>query len=248
MFTQIADCFPKMERVRVRRFSKPKGQSPFFKQITRKETQVILLAAKKFDKKYKQPGRKNGALGAVAIEVLEYLINCVDYTTGRLEPAIQTIMSRIRRSKDAIVRGLKNLRQHGFIDWIRRYVPTGKEYPPVEQTSNAYRLLLPPKAAELVDPVVKPDDEKTRQLEKQEATKKFEREFQKDYLNSPELWDLPEGLAASMLALWKNIKCESDNQSENQTQIFHTKEKEEKGHGAPALSKTIMPAVTYKKI
>jgi hypothetical protein len=40
----------------------------------------------------------------------------------------------------------------GFLDWIRRYVPTGREGfgPQVEQTSNAYRLSLPKLALKLL--------------------------------------------------------------------------------------------------
>ncbi|PJN93081.1 replication protein RepA, partial [Amaricoccus sp. HAR-UPW-R2A-40] len=47
---------------------------------------------------------------------------------------------------------LRALRTHGFIDWLRRYVPTGREGrgPQVEQTSNAYRLSLPARARQLL--------------------------------------------------------------------------------------------------
>lgn len=55
------------------------------------------------------------------------LIWLVDFRTGRLEPAIETLMRMLRRSRDAIVRALKALRSHGFLDWLRRYVPTGNE-------------------------------------------------------------------------------------------------------------------------
>ena len=50
------------------------------------------------------------------------------------------------------MRALANLRDHGFLDWLRRYVPTGNEGrgPQVQQTSNAYRLSLPPRAARLL--------------------------------------------------------------------------------------------------
>jgi hypothetical protein len=61
-------------------------------------------------------------------------------------------MRRLKRSKDAIVSALKALRAHGFLDWLRRYVPTGNEGrgPQVQQTSNAYRMFLPPTAKRLL--------------------------------------------------------------------------------------------------
>ncbi len=73
-------------------------------------------------------------------------------------------MRRLKRSRDAIVRALQALRQHGFLDWLRRYVPTGNEGrgPQVQQTSNAYRLSLPARALRLLGrfahPAPAPDD------------------------------------------------------------------------------------------
>jgi hypothetical protein len=70
----------------------------------------------------------------------------VDHATGRLDPSIETIAARLRRSRDAVWRALKALKAHGFVDWIRRYVPAptaGEAGPQVRQTSNAYRLTLP---------------------------------------------------------------------------------------------------------
>ena len=56
------------------------------------------------------------------------------------------------------VAALKALRSHGFIDWLRRYVPTGNSGrgPQVTQTSNAYRLSLPQKAIRLLGAYAKP--------------------------------------------------------------------------------------------
>ena len=61
-------------------------------------------------------------------------------------------MARTKRSKDAVVRALAALRRHGFVDWLRRYIPTGNlgAGPQVQQTSNAYRLALPPAAERLL--------------------------------------------------------------------------------------------------
>lgn len=138
----------------VRRRSHFRGRSEgqVWRPTNRQETQKILMAAKRYELTERQKGERTGPLGAVAIEVLEYLVNLIDYRTGRLEPAIGTIMDKVRRSRDAVVRALKNLREHGFISWLRRYEPTGREGrgPAVQQTSNAYRLSLPEKALRLL--------------------------------------------------------------------------------------------------
>ncbi|WP_333781433.1 MULTISPECIES: replication protein RepA [Agrobacterium] len=88
----------------------------------------------------------------MAIEVLELFANLVNFRTGRLDPSIDFLMLKLRRSRDAIVRALKALRSHGFLDWLRRYVPTGNEGrgPQVQQTSNAYRLSLPARAKQFL--------------------------------------------------------------------------------------------------
>ena len=134
----------------VRRYSRPKGRSEarIWRPTNRQEVQKILLAAKRYELAERQKGERAGPLGSVAIEVLEYFVNLVDFRTGRLEPSIATIMEKVRRSRDAVVTALKALRTHGFLDWLRRYEPTGNEGrgPQVQQASNAYRLSLPEKA------------------------------------------------------------------------------------------------------
>jgi hypothetical protein len=72
--------------------------------------------------------------------------------TGRLDPAIATIAERVRRAPSAVCRALAALKEHGFIDWIRRTEPVDNpgRGPQVRQVSNAYRLDLPAKARALV--------------------------------------------------------------------------------------------------
>lgn len=150
----------------VRRHSRPQGRSEgmFWRPFKPKDVARYLTAAERFERAGKKPGDRNGPLGTVAIEVLRELLRLVDYKTGRLEPALLTIMARTKRSKDAVVTALKALRRHGFVDWIRRYIPTGNlgAGPQVQQTSNAYRLALPPAAERLLGRAVEdapmPDD------------------------------------------------------------------------------------------
>jgi hypothetical protein len=108
-----------------------------------------LQAAEFYDRRHKAKGMKNGPLGHVGLEVLRELYRIVDYKTGRLEPAIATICERVKRSKQAVVDALKRLRDHGFLDRVRRSEPTENEGagPQVRQISNAYGFSLPRCAA-----------------------------------------------------------------------------------------------------
>ena len=139
----------------VRRRSHFKGRSEgrIWRPTTRKDVQAILKAAEIYNEAgLREKGERSGPLGSVALDVLRLFVNLIDFRTGRLEPSITTIMDRLGRSRDTIVRALKNLRAHGFIDWLRRYEPTGNEGrgPQVQQASNAYRLSLPEKARQFL--------------------------------------------------------------------------------------------------
>ena len=154
MFTQIGAVLDGQTTARartpVRRHSHAAGrcEGVFWRKITRQDAAKIRLAAEKYEMATRQPGARYGALGSVALEVLNYLTRLVDFRTGRLEPSLDYLQAKLKRTRAAIVRALKALRSHGFLDWLRRYVPTGNEGrgPQVKQTSNAYRLFLPKKA------------------------------------------------------------------------------------------------------
>ena len=138
----------------IRRHSRARGrcEAVFWRPFDPRQTPRFMLAAERFERQGRQKGRRSGPLGFVALEVLRDLLRLVDYRTGRLEPSLETLMVRLRRSKDAIVRALANLRAHGFLDWLRRWEPTGAtEGPKVKQATNAYRLVLPPAAARLLE-------------------------------------------------------------------------------------------------
>jgi hypothetical protein len=158
---------PKRTGEPVHRHSRTKGhcEGVFWRPTSRQDVRRIVDAAKRYELAGRQPGARVGPLGSVALEVLEYLANLVSYKTGRLDPALETIMRRVKRSKDAVHRALKALRDHGFLDWLRRYEPTGNEGrgPQVKQASNAYRLSLPAAAARLLgrqaEPPPAPDDD-----------------------------------------------------------------------------------------
>ncbi|MBS7701671.1 helix-turn-helix domain-containing protein [Chelatococcus sp. YT9] len=150
----------------IHRHSRPAGhcEGVFWRSTSRREVQQIVLAARRYELATRQPGARSGALGFVALEVLELFANLVNFRNGRLDPSLDFLMAKLKRSRDAIVRALAALRTHGFLDWLRRFEPTGNEGsgPQVRQVSNAYRLFLPRRAAAMLGRFFKippaPDD------------------------------------------------------------------------------------------
>lgn len=144
----------------IRRHSREAGREGIFWQpVNPRDRSRFMLAAERFERTRRERGKRNGPLGPVGLEVLRELLRIVDFKSGRLEPAIVTLMQRLKRSKDAIVRALANLRTSGFLDWLRRWRQADDGTP--RQTTNAYRLVLPPAAVRLLGHVasdIVPDD------------------------------------------------------------------------------------------
>ncbi len=212
----------------VRRHSHIRGRSEgrIWRPTTRRDVQAILKAAEIYNEAgLRQKGERSGPLGSVALDVLRLFVNLIDFRTGRLEPSITTIMDRLGRSRDTIVRALKNLRAHGFIDWLRRYEPTGNEGrgPQVQQTSNAYRLSLPEKARQFLGRFGKtpppPDDYSAAQKARAAELGAYRKTLPLDELALFEAGDNPLGRA--LAALGKMVqKRESDNQTESPSDLY----------------------------
>lgn len=99
----------------------------FWRPVNPRDKWAHIRAAEAYDRQRKQPGKRNGPLGHIALELLRELYRIVDYRTGRLDPSIDYLMRQLRRSRAAIVHALARLKDHGFIEWIRRTEPTGNE-------------------------------------------------------------------------------------------------------------------------
>lgn len=215
------------DRQPVRRHSRLIGrcEAVFWRRTDRQEVRRIVLAARRYDIVGRAPGRRNGPLGHVALEVLELLGHVVDYRTGRLEPSLAFLMERLKRSRDAVVRALAALREHGFLDWLRRYEPTGREGrgPQVRQVSNAYRLTMPQRALRLLGrfgvPVPLPDD-----VEQAQEARRAELEAHKASLSLSDLGAFvasDEGLGRVLAQLGRLVQeRESGKQTESQTKSF----------------------------
>lgn len=148
-------------------------------------TGALLKAAEKFElrtrqeRREREPGARNGALGEVGLRVLAWLYETVDYATGRLEPALRTIAEATGYAYSAVHRALVRLREYGFLSWMRRSRPLDDPQPggpQVEQVSNAYGLLVPKEMREWLGKLLRraptPQCEKDRQAHEREA---FER-------------------------------------------------------------------------
>jgi DNA-binding MarR family transcriptional regulator len=167
---QILDGIAARGRTKVRRHSRLAGQEGgFWKPFDPRDKLRRQKAAERFEFSTRPKGHVNGALGRVGLEVHAYLLRVIDYASGTLCPSIARICAAIGRSRDAVVRALAKLRAAGFIDWIRRYVDAGnagERGVQVRQTTNAYRLMLPARAAALLDKADSPaplsDDERAR--------------------------------------------------------------------------------------
>ena len=211
----------------VRRGSHRAGrcEALFWRPISRQEIRRVCLAARRFDLLGRRAGRRNGPLGHIALEILELLAHLVSYRTGRLEPSIAFLMQKLHRSKSAIYDALHALKAHGFLDWLRRYEPTGREGrgPQLRQTSNAYRLSLPARALRLLglqgrgmplpDDVAQDLEVRRQELEGVKASLPL------DELAILEVDDGP--LARALAGLGRHVQeRESASRSESQTKIF----------------------------
>lgn len=116
--------------------------------------------------------RRNGPLGDTGLSVLRYLLRTVNATTGQLDPSHATIAQETGHSIQGIHDALARLAKAGFIQWIRRYVETGRrgrKGPQLEQSSNAYRITVPSEVAATWSEAPLPSDEAWRRQEDRAA-------------------------------------------------------------------------------
>lgn len=131
------------------------------------EHNARMRAAEEFDDRTKQPGKRNGALGYVALKVYRAMLRLRSRKTGRLDPTYGQLADRLTLSRSAVFRAVQRLKQHGFLDWVRRTRPVDDPEPDGqynEQISNAYILELRGAAAALVGMILRRPTEKMRQI------------------------------------------------------------------------------------
>lgn len=117
-----------------------------FMPLAKKQATKLYHKARAFERQTRQRGRQNGALGRNGLLVLHALIfDFLDYATGQLDPAIETIAKAACVSVRSAKRGLASLKHCGVLNWIRRAAETRDEKGRfcLEQDTNAYGILPP---------------------------------------------------------------------------------------------------------
>lgn len=176
----------------VRRNSRPASRENW-RPITRAQANRWIFALKVYQAKLRKPGQRWGAEGTIspgAIGLYELLCNMAVKNGGRIEPSADWL-ARARNVPVKVIHAWKaQLKAHGFLDWIRRYIETGRDGlrgPQVEQTTNAYSLSAPAAALEAADKLRAPPSADVDQAAKDRAH---------------ELWRMENPGAAAALDRW----------------------------------------------
>jgi len=115
-----------------------------FVPLPKKKAVKLYHKAREFERQTRQKGKQDGALGRNGLKVLEALIlDFLNYATGELDPAIDTIARKACMSARSVKRGLVNLKRCGVLHWIRRAAETRDEKGRfcLEQDTNAYGIV-----------------------------------------------------------------------------------------------------------
>ncbi len=122
-------------------------------RFSREEGHRLLFVLKVKAERLRKPGQRTGAPGTIsfgAIRLAEVLVSLCVKGRGRLEPSVAWLARAINVAKKSIHAWKRQLQEHGFLRWTRRYVRTetpGQKGPQLKQTSNAYSLMTPAAAA-----------------------------------------------------------------------------------------------------
>jgi hypothetical protein len=114
-----------------------------FTPLPKKKAVRLYHQAREFERRTRQPGRQDGALGRNGLKVFESLIfDFLNHATGQLWPSVAAIARKAAISERSVRRGLDNLKAAGVLDWHRRktsILALGQIL--WFQLSNAYQIL-----------------------------------------------------------------------------------------------------------
>lgn len=152
----------------VRRNSQPAGGENW-RPISWAEGRKILLALRIHAEKQRRKGERTGTAprnktdpGGIsfgAIRLAEILVGIATKRSGRLEPSVKWLAKALNVPLKSIHAWKAQLKRHGFLDWRRRWVATGRQGArgdQVQQTSNAYWLKAPLEALQAAAKVLAP--------------------------------------------------------------------------------------------
>jgi hypothetical protein len=114
-----------------------------FQPMPKKQAVKLYHRARDFERRTRQPGRQDGAIGRNGLAVLHALIfDFLDFRTGQLDPAHTTIAAKAGISPRSVARGLVSLKLAGVVNWLRRCTESVKNGRfTLEQETNAYAIL-----------------------------------------------------------------------------------------------------------
>jgi hypothetical protein len=117
-----------------------------FQPLPKKKAVRLYHEARKFERQTRAAmpqGYQDGVLGRNGLKVLETLIfDFLNFASGRLDPAIETIAKAAGISVSSAKRGLVKLKESGVVNWLRRCAEDWKDGRFVlKQETNAYAIL-----------------------------------------------------------------------------------------------------------
>jgi len=104
----------------------------------------------------RDPGRRRGCAGTLSVwaePVYRVLASYAARNAGQVFPSYATLADKAGCSIRTVARCLRQLRDFGWLEWIRRFEVTGEKGvrgPQVQQISNFYRVTVPKAARELL--------------------------------------------------------------------------------------------------
>ena len=196
----------------------------------------LVQTAQEYDDTHKAHGSRLGPLGDSGVRILDTIVRrCLDFGTGRCEPSIETIMRYTRYARATVVDALRRLKQHGFLNWVRRTRPTGNargEGPLVAQMSNAYFFdlaSLAGKAKQRFQQLLggrRAAEEAKRQKEAQEAEEARLRTLPASQMGSelvgkqnPQLAAILNSLGAAIEGQEASAPCPSSSESDSASSV-----------------------------
>src|SRR3954454_1563971 len=117
-----------------------------FAPLAKREAVRLYHKARAFERQTRQKGKQDGALGRNGLAVLHSLLfDFLNYVSGRLDPAIDSIARKACISARSVKRGLANLKLAGVLNCLRRAGETRDEKGRfcLKQDTKAYAVLLP---------------------------------------------------------------------------------------------------------
>lgn len=114
-----------------------------FMPMSKKQAVKLYHRARDFERRTRQPGQQDGAIGRNGLAVLHALIfGFLNFRSGRLDPGYEAIAREACISVRSVARGLRNLKLSGILNWVRRCTESIKDGRfTLEQETNAYAII-----------------------------------------------------------------------------------------------------------